>query len=201
MTLVLAEVLAQLTQRESPPAQDRNRCTNTYRYGQLHDAFPAEQWHTLCHTVQSCSAQAARFMAAQLRCVVCGCGTRAQKRHGVSCTLQQPPLSQRACFRTASVAEGSRNIRYTSPMSTLSYDSQANMGTNSADPQRVQRRQRWLTHRPTLHARCHRPSKVAHLMAPFVTLAAALFTGPAEFIILFLDRHETLNSLNSGLKT
>ena len=86
-------------------------------HGHEHTCTHAEPAHAtghLRHTVQSCSAQAARFWeffpAAPLRCAAPGCGRRAPKRHVGASTLQHPLLAR---SRSASAAEGSRKIRAT----------------------------------------------------------------------------------------
>ncbi len=118
------------------------------------------------HTVQSCSAQAGRFLrgapgrAAALRRpqLLQPCEKTARCRLNTPASQTGGPifLSRRQCPRRLPKNQGYK----ASPRSALSADGEANKGTRSADPPSPNRRSRpGLAQRPARHGRTQRPRK------------------------------------------
>jgi hypothetical protein len=118
------------------------------------------------HTVQSCSAQAGRFLRIFPGRSAALCRPRLRQtcektawrrlKTPASQTGAALTLSRRQCARRLPENEGYK----ASPRSTLSADGEANKGTRSADPPaRHRRRRRGLTQQPARHGRAQRPRK------------------------------------------
>ncbi len=152
-----------------PQAQHRNRCTDTNTDGQLRaalHALPARDTGRPRHTVQSCSAQAGRFLGifpgrAAALCrprlrQTCEKTARRRLHTPASATGAARTLSRRQCARRLPKNQGYK----ASPRSALSADGEANKGTRSADPpSRHRGRRRGLAQRPARHGRAQRPRK------------------------------------------
>jgi len=118
------------------------------------------------HTVQSCSAQAGRFLRIFPGRAAALCRPRLRQtcektawrrlKTPASATGAARTLSRRQCARRLPKNEGYK----ASPRSALSADGEANKGTRSADPPARHRgRRRGLAQRPARHGRAQRPRK------------------------------------------